>query len=340
MTETPGLPAFLALSTNDQRQAYLVGAAELGRSATVLEKDMWVCWTLDALFRCPDVPKMAFKGGTSLSKVFNAISRFSEDIDVTLDHGGLAPDLDPYDPSKSRKQRDRDNDRLHELLCECSNELVVPHMRSMMSDVGLSQDMLEVDEGGEVLTVRYPQLVEDRNAYHHEGIKIKFGRRNMTEPNDTHRIAPYLAETFDNFSFPVGEVGVLSPMRTFWEKVTLAHAESNRPEFRKLERTSRHWYDLAVLTDHAIGRAAIHDLDFLADVVRVKERFYRSGTTRYELCLQGECALLPDERGLGLLRDDYEQMVGAQMLDDPIPFDDVVTRVRALQDEVNAATAS
>lgn len=74
MTEMPGLPAFLALSTSDQRQAYLVGAAELGRSATVLEKDMWVCWTRDGLFRCPD------------------------------------------DPSKSRKQCDRDNDQPHELL--------------------------------------------------------------------------------------------------------------------------------------------------------------------------------------------------------------------------------
>ncbi|CAN5839489.1 hypothetical protein BH23ACT4_BH23ACT4_16970 [soil metagenome] len=95
-----------------------------------------------------------------------------------------------------------------------------------------------------------------------------------------------------------------------------------------------------MLTDHDIGRAAILNLDLLADVVRVKERFYRSGTTRYELCLQGECTLLPDETGLGLLRDDYEQMVAAPMLNDPIPFDDVVAHVRALQDEVNAATAS
>lgn len=102
-------------------------------------------------------------------------------------------------------------------FCACSHEVVVPHLRSLMSDLGLSEDMLEVNEGGDVLTVRYRHLVEDHNAYYHEGIKIEFGGRNMIEPNDTHRIVPYLAETFGNFSFPVGEVAVLSPMRTFWE---------------------------------------------------------------------------------------------------------------------------
>lgn len=284
MTEPADLPAFLALSREDQREAYLVGSEDLSRSATVLEKDVWVCWTFDALFRCPDVPDMAFKGGTSHSKIFNAISRFSEDIDVTVDHSGLAPDVDPYDPSTSQNQRDRDDKTLRKLLCECSNDLIAPHLRSAAVEIGMPDDMLEIEDDGAVLNVRYPHLVNSPDPYYREGVKIEFGGRNMIEPNERHTVVPYMAQAFDSFAFPVGEVSVLSPMRTFWEKLTLAHAESNRPDFKNADRKSRHWYDLAVLADHDISRSAILEPDLLADVIRVKNRFYKTATARYELC--------------------------------------------------------
>ncbi|QZA18765.1 nucleotidyl transferase AbiEii/AbiGii toxin family protein [Mycobacterium malmoense] len=339
MSEVAALPTFLTLPPQDQRDAYLIASEELNRSATVLEKDVWVCWTLGALFRCPGMPAMAFKGGTSLSKIFNAISRFSEDIDVTMDHNGLAPGLDPYEP-KSGKQRGHDDETLRRLMCERSIDVLVPHLRGLMAEVGLSEDMLLTEKDGEVLTVHYPHLVEDRNPYYRESVKIEFGGRNMIEPNETHTVVPYMAATFSNFAFPVCEVSVLSPMRTFWEKVTLAHAESNRPEFRNAERTSRHWHDLAVLAEHEIGRAALLDVELLRDVVRVKERFFRSSTTQYDRCLSGEAKLLPGEAGLSLLRADYQKMLDAEMLDDPLPFDELVERVRALQDAINTVTTT
>jgi hypothetical protein len=339
MSDTTGMPDFLGLSPQDQRDAYLVGSEELGRSATILEKDVWVCWALDALFTCPEMPAMAFKGGTSLSKIFDAISRFSEDIDVTMDHNGLAPELDPYEP-KSRKKRDQDDETLRRLMCERSMDIMVPHLRNLMTEVGLDQDMLYAEKDGEVLTVRYPHRVDGRDEYYLEGVKIEFGGRNMIEPNETYIVAPYLAATFSNFSSPAGEISVLSPTRTFWEKFTLAHAASNRENFPNAERNSRHWHDLAVLSIHQIGRDAVRNLDLLADVVRVKERFFRSGTSQYELCLRGESNLLPDEAGLALLRRDYEQMIAARMLDNPISFDEVVERVRSLEAEVNAAVAT
>ncbi len=339
MSDAAGLPAaFLGLPPQDQRDAYLIGSEDLGRSATVLEKDVWVCWALDALFRCPGMPDMAFTGGTSLSKIFEAITRFSEDIDITVDHKRLAPDLDPYDPDTGSNQQQRDAEELDRLLCERSNDVVVPHLWALMAEVGLSADSLEVAEGGAELSIRYPHLVDDRDAYYREGIKIKFGGHNMIEPNETHRVVPYMAQAFDNFSFPAGEVSVLSPQRTFWEKVTLVHAESNRPTFRNAQRSSRHWYDIAVLADHEIGRAALLDVELLRDVVRVKKRFYRTATARYDLCVQGRANLIPTHDGLALLRADYQEMVDAQMLDDPLPVDELVERVRRLQDEVNAAT--
>jgi hypothetical protein len=339
MNDAAGLPEFLALPPDDQRDAYLVGAEDLGRSAIVLEKDVWVCWTLDALFRCPDMPDMAFKGGTSLSKIFDAISRFSEDIDVTMDHKGLAPDIDPYE-DKSRKARDRDDEALHKAMCERSVDVVVPHLREFMAQVGLDADKLEIEESGEVLTLRYPHLVDRGNDYYLEGVKIEFGGRNMIEPNEIHTVMPYLAEAFPGFSFPTGDVSVLSPMRTFWEKFTLAHAASNREMFPTAARNARHWYDLAVLSVHQVGLDALADLELLTDVVRVKERFFRSGTTHYERCLEGSSTLLPGEPGLSHLREDYERMVAAQMLEHPMPFEELVERVRTLEGNANAAVAA
>ena len=338
-TSTEGLTAFLSLSAQDQRDAYLIAAADLGRSATVLEKDVWVCWALDALFSCEGMPDMAFKGGTSLSKVFDAIARFSEDIDVTMDHKGLAPDLDPYDPATSGGQRKRDTKMLGDLLCERSHDVVVPHLLARMAEVGLDADRLQIDKDGEELNILYPHLLDQRDPYYREAIKIEFGGRNMIEPNEAHTVVPYVAAAFSTFSFPTGQVAVLSPRRTFWEKVTLAHAESNRPEFKNAERTSRHWYDIAILADHEIGQAALLELPLLDEVVQVKNRFYYSGFAQYDLCLEGKANLLPDEVGLELLRADYQAMVAAGMLDDPLNFEDLVGRVRALQDAVNAATS-
>lgn len=339
MSDTEALPAFLDLPISDQRDAYLIASADLGRSATVLEKDVWVCWALDTLFRCPGMPDMAFKGGTSLSKIFNAIARFSEDIDITVDHKGLAPDLDPYDTETTGGQRTRDTTKLGKLLCELSRDVVVPHFRSRLEDLGVSGNFLEVAMNGEELNIRYPHAIDEHDPYYRESVKIEFGGRNMIEPNAVHQVVPYMSEAFETYAFPSGAVHVLSPMRTFWEKVTLAHAESRRPEFKNADRTSRHWYDIAVLMDHKIGRDALLDIHLLTDVVKAKKRFYNSGFAGYDLCLEGKASLLPGEAGLALLESDYSKMIDAQMLEEPLAFDDLVARVRSVERAVNASTS-
>lgn len=324
---------FLDLASADQREAYVVASQSLNKSATVLEKDMWVCWTLDALFSCPNLPTMAFKGGTSLSKVFDAIARFSEDIDVTIDHAGLMPEIDPYDPGISGKQRKRDDESLSRAMVALVRDIVAPHLQRHLADLGLD-GALDSGTDGE-LVVNYPHLVDGRHSYFREGVKIEFGGKNMVEPSARHTLTPYVAAEFGQFVFPTAEVDVLAPERTFWEKVTLAHAESNRTEFRSPERISRHWHDLAVLSQHEIGTSALADLPLLQDVIVAKKRFFNSGTARYDDCLEGAARLLPDDEGLAGLGEDYRAMVDAEMLDDPLPFGELVDRIRALQDSVN-----
>jgi hypothetical protein len=97
--------AFLQLPDDDRKAILDKSAQESGKGANILEKDVWVCWTLEKLVTMPDVPPLVFKGGTSLSKAYNAISRFSEDVDVTLDRHALDPDLDPFAATSRNRSR-------------------------------------------------------------------------------------------------------------------------------------------------------------------------------------------------------------------------------------------
>jgi len=256
---------------------------------------------------------------------------------VTVDHSGLVPGLDPYDPTSTGGQKKRDNDTLLKALLDCSNGVIVPHLRGSLEAAGLSAGDLVVGEGGTELTVQYPHLVRDGASYYREGVKIEFGGRNMIDPNQQHVVTPYMAELLDNFTFPAGRVDVLAPERTFWEKFTLAHAESNRQPMVTGDRISRHWHDLAVLADHQIGQAALADMPLLEDVVKVKERFFRRASSQYDRCLAGESCLLPGDEGLALLRADYEEMLSAEMLDNPMTFDEIIERVKALEADANRA---
>ena len=182
---------FLQLPREDQRDAYVVGAEQLGRNETSLEKDVWVCWVLDALFTCPDLPALAFKGGTSLSKAYGAIARFSEDIDITMDCRKLVDDLDPFAPDLSRKQRDRNSDRLEAAVAEVSVRKVVPHLQARLATLPAPGGQLRVEDDGEVLVVEYPTVLAIPEPYYREGVKIEFGGRNMTEPHERHTLTPY-----------------------------------------------------------------------------------------------------------------------------------------------------
>lgn len=243
MAEAGALPTFLSLAATDRKDAYAVAEQDLQRSPLALEKDLWVVWALDALFSCPDLPAMAFKGGTSLSKVFEAITRFSEDIDITMDCRELAPEIDPFADGTSGKQRARDDETLKAQVLAHSKNLVVPHLTARADQMNLPGLKVEIEADGEVVWVRYPTDFPDDSRYLREGVKIEFGGRNMTEPHERVTVLPYLADVFgDRFAFPSATVEVLAPERTFWEKFTLAHAESNRPVFRATsERLSRHW---------------------------------------------------------------------------------------------------
>lgn len=330
--------SFLHLSASEQSQILRGLGPRLSRSPTVLEKDVWVCWVLQVLFTMPGRLPMAFKGGTSLSKVFGAIARFSEDVDITLDYRGLEGSFDPFAEGVSNTRLKKFSEELKLFVRDHVHHVVVPHFREKLAaEFGPDSYRIEVSDDGEQLRVHYPTVLEAAGDYIGNSVLIEFGGRNITEPNEEHKVQPDIAEHVPALDFPQAQVSVLSPARTFWEKATLMHVECQRGEFRaNSERLSRHWYDLAMLADLAIGESALTNRGLLADVVKHKKVFYNASYANYDDCLAGQLRLLPDEMVMPSLREDFQRMVKAGMfIGEPPSFETVVDRLCTLEMTIN-----
>lgn len=319
-------------------------APDLGCAPEVLEKDVWVCWVLRTLFEMPGRLPMAFKGGTSLSKVFGAIQRFSEDVDVTLDFEGLQPGIDPFAPDVSRTRMGKLGESLKAKVREHVRDVVRPGFdTAFASQFGSGGDSVASIGGddGDTLRIRYPSVFED-SGYLRESVLVEFGGRNTTVPNEEHVVQPDIADRFPELEFPRPSVTVLSPLRTFWEKATLIHVECQRQEVRtSAERLSRHWYDLAQLADLPIGREALERRDLLEEVVKVKKVFFHSGSARYDDCLAGSLRLVPGDAAREVLAKDFAAMRdGGMFLIDPPSFEAILDRLGRLEVEINRGRPS
>jgi hypothetical protein len=330
--------SFLQLTPGEQSQIYRALGPQLSRSPVVLEKDVWVCWVLQTLFTMPDRLPMAFKGGTSLSKVFGAIARFSEDVDITLDYRGLDSSFDPFAAGLSNSRLKKFSDELKSFVRDHAHGVVAPHFQARLAtEFSAKSHRIEVSDDGEQLRLHYPSVLEASTDYVGNSVLLEFGGRNITEPNQEHEVRPDIAQHVPALDFPRSMVSVLSPARTFWEKATLMHVECQRGEFRgSAQRLSRHWYDLAMLADLSHGDAALASRDLLADVVKHKKVFYNTGYANYDACLAGQLRLLPDDAALAGLRQDFQRMIGAGMfIGQPPAFDTVIDRLRTLEAAIN-----
>ena len=334
-----GREHYFDLNLSDQADVLQSLAPVMGRRAEILEKDIWLCQVLDTLFNLPCRKPMAFKGGTSLSKVYKAIDRFSEDIDVTVDYRSLVADAPELESITSNSQRSKLSDALKAALTTHVIDELAPALQAALARVLPKQPTsIEVGDDAEKLWVFYPSAVENTDSYVRPSILIEFGGRNSTLPQSTLAITPDIAEHVPDLALPTAQVSVLSAARTFWEKATLIHVECHRPSLRpSAERLSRHWYDLTRLADHVVGKQAVGDSALLRDVLRIKETFYRSGFSHYDQCSTGGLRLIPDEPLLEALRQDYRGMLAAQMFyGDTLPFETIVERLQRLEAEINS----
>jgi predicted nucleotidyltransferase component of viral defense system len=326
---------FLLEETDERRDVYAVAAAGTDLPPKIIEKDVWLCWTLDVLFSQDGCPQMAFKGGTSLSKVYGVIDRFSEDIDITI---ALDRDANAGLPA-SRSAAKRIREQVGAQLKSYLEEVVVPLVSSALvpyvDDPSKCITMLD----DETVVLDYPSCFDKEGGYLAERVRMEFGARNRVVPSESHVITPYVTNfvSAEEVELPHATVDVLSAARTFWEKATLAHDECNRGQWdRGADRISRHWYDLARLSEHEVGEAALKDRDLLADVVAVKNVHFARSTSHYEDCTTGRIRLVPDQIGVDALRADYAEMANAGMFRaEPPDFDWVMDRVGVLEATIN-----
>jgi len=288
------------------------------RAPAIVEKDFWVCWTLHRIFEVLHFqPRLIFKGGTSLSKAYNAIERFSEDVDLSLSRNdlGFANEHDPEEAGISKNESKR---RLGELVATCTatiNDRLLPSLRADFKDVlGNSGWKLELDAADpQTIIFSYPQAVQlaGVHEYIRPAIRLEMGARSDNWPATEREITPYAAEVFPE-AFTVARssrIHTLEAVRTFWEKATLLHAEYHRSrDSQSPERLSRHYYDLFKLSQLDIGNDAMGRLDLLERVVKHKKLFFASAWASYDTATPGGFRLVPRDYRIEDLSRDYKQM--------------------------------
>lgn len=343
------------LNAAERAELFQETANRRGVATQIIEKDFWVCWTLRHLFELPKVgPNLIFKGGTSLSKIFGAIERFSEDIDVSInrEYLGFEGDEDPEN-ARSGNARRRRLEALQQACVDKVADEVRPTLNESFERVlgasgeseGSSPWSLAIDDTDpQNLLFAYPRSVASTSAreisYIRPIVKIEMGARSDHWPADKYPITPYAAEEFPGyFEEPSYTLKVLEAERTFWEKATLLHAEYYRPEgSTTADRISRHYYDLHRLALLPIGESALERLDLLDRVVEHKKTFFQLARANYDEARGGNIHLLPHEARLAALRVDYEKM--RDMFFGEVPsFDSILESLGSLEAAINAGVS-
>jgi hypothetical protein len=337
----------------DRSDLFSASAARRGVSAAIIEKDFWVCWTLKRLFTLPNPPAgLIFKGGTSLSKAYGAIERFSEDVDLSFQRADLGFG-GANDPAAARSGKQRAQ-RLEDLAAACKT-MVREQLKSRLEasfisalQTAPSPDTWQLalaadDTDGQTLVFHYPQGIAQAAqaipAYLRPQVRLETGARGDHWPAEDREIVPYAAEVHpDYFRAPSCRVQVLAASRTFCEKLTVLHACHHAPVSRPLRvRQSRHYYDVARLYEAGIGKAVLQEPDLLRVVAAHQAAFFRTGWAKYEEAVPGTLRLVPPESRRAELEQDYE-MMKEMIFGDPPSFARILEIVAEIERVANSAS--
>ena len=323
------------LTRNEREELFIVTAREVKLPEAMVEKDFWVCWTLDYLFHESQWKgHFAFKGGTSLSKCFNLIDRFSEDIDLILDWQILeCAKKDPW-AERSKNQQAKLNEAMNEETAEFLKNVFMPKLEQDFSVLLADTFRLYIDESDpQTVCFEYPRSFEDTAIL--PMVRMEIGALAAWTPTEVSKIKSYAAQQYPHlFTQPDTDILTVLPERTFWEKVTILHKEAFRTNGNFPLRYSRHYYDLCCMDRSEVKASAYKDKNLLERVVAFKIRFYPAGNAHYELAKPGTMRLMPPEDCMKQLRDDYEHM--RNMIYGFRPeFDEIMACIQRLEYEIN-----
>lgn len=340
------MQAFVELPAEARLRLCNEAEARLGLRAVAIEKDFWVCWTLRELFGMPEWGEhFTFKGGTSLSKAWHLIERFSEDIDLVIsrDFLGFAGDRAP-EHARSRKQQ---RQRLDALKATCRERIhdsllsaLAGRFRAVLPDEApwtLEED--DTDPDGQSLLFYYPAVIGA--SYVRPAVKIELGARSDTEPRESPDIQPYLAEVFPQVLGPSAfRVRAVAARRTFWEKAMLLHEETYRPRDKpRKPRLARHYYDLWCLIRKGVGAQALADPGLFERIAVHRAIFFRWSWMDYTTLRRGSLRLVPPDDRLPEWRQDYRTMQAEMFFGEVPTFEEILRVVKEFEESFNQSAA-
>lgn len=340
------MDAFLTLAPEERRQICEVVAADLNLSPASVEKDYWVCWTLRELFTLPGIGEhLTFKGGTSLSKGWRLIQRFSEDIDVVIDRQALG-----FEGERSPEAANGSNERrrrLEALRTACQSHIrdalrpaLERRLRERIGGMGawtLADDPNDTDQ--QTLLFSYPASMEVPR-YLRPDVKIELGARSDIDPSAQPLIQPYIADARPDLLGPSAfAVRTIDPRRTFLEKVCLLHEESHRAEDKALaDRLSRHYYDLYCLISSGTAEEALADPGLFQRVVAHREVFFRRSAEAQASLKPGTLRLVPTAEREPAWRRDYEAMQETMFFEEAPRWEEILQVVDKFEARFNAVS--
>jgi hypothetical protein len=331
--------SFLHLLAEDRREVLGVAADRSGRPAHLLEKDVWVVWALATLYGSPLGEHLVFKGGTSLSKAYQVIRRFSEDVDLTYDIRALAPDLVGENGEalpRTRSEEKRWSSEVRKRLPEWVAGRVQPIIAGALAADGLAA-AIRVD--GEKLFIDY-EVATTGSGYVAPSVMLEFGARSTGEPSSLRDITCDASGLIESVSFPTARPRVMHAERTFWEKATAIHVFCLQERLRG-DRFARHWHDVARLDEAGFAASAVADRDLANAVARHKTMFFAEKAADrtpvdYAAAVNGGLRLVPGGDGLQALEEDYARMVDdGLLLEDAEPFNALMARCADIAERAN-----
>lgn len=331
---------FLRLPIEDRREALGVAADRSGRPAHLLEKDVWVVWSLAALYGSALGEHLVFKGGTSLSKAYQVIGRFSEDVDLTYDIRAIAPDLVGENSEGLPKTRSEGRHLSSEVRKRLP-EWVEGSVQPIIAEALAAEDLVAtIRVEGEKLFIDYEAATAGA-GYVSPSVMLEFGARSTGEPASLRDIACDAVGLVEGVTFPTARPYVMHAERTFWEKATAIHVFCLQERLRG-DRFARHWHDVARLDEAGFGASACADRDLANAVARHKTIFFAEkaidrSAIDYAVAVNGGLQLVPAGDGVKVLEEDYARMVeDGLLLEDAEPFSDLMERCADIAARANS----
>jgi len=332
---------FLKLSKEDRIDTFSKAEVEIGLSEDIIEKDFWVCWILKELFSIDDIKdNLTFKGGTSLSKIYKVIDRFSEDIDVSVERAylGFKYEKDPANVGTKQAKK------LIEELGEACQKFVRGDLfnqlekiiKSKLGHKGWKLEIDEDDNDGQTILFSYPKLTSKVSKYIRSVVKIELGARSDHWPVSMQKISPYVAEILPApLNLMDAEIRVLNLERTFWEKATNLHKYSNYPDNKTVpERQSRHFFDFYCLLNSDGMAKALENIDLLEKVAAHKNIYFKTAWANYLTAKKGSLKLIPKEKVMKAMEADYKAM--SEMFAGAVPsWGEIVKSIEVFEIEFN-----